>query len=294
MLDNKTKGALALITSSLSFAVMGMMVKLTGGGIPLMEQVFFRNLVMVFISAYWIRKSGVRFFGHPENRGLLLLRSTSGFVGVLTNFYATNHLYFADAQALLKLSPFAVTLLAVVFLKERLSRIRILALISSFVGALIIINPSFNAQLFPAMIALLSAFSAGLSYVLISYISRKENKESGLTIIFLFSLFSTVLALPLMMPSFVTPSPIQLLMLLMIGIFAAGGQYFVTLAYSLTDASEISVFDYTGVIFAAVIGLLMFKETLGLTSYIGMVVIIFSGILSYLDAKHMLERQKYR
>ncbi|MDO5717849.1 MAG: DMT family transporter [Tissierellia bacterium] len=291
-MDNRTKGILSLIASTASFACMGAMVKMTGGNIPLMEQVFFRNLVMVFIAAIWVKKHDALFFGHKGNRHLLLLRSTFGFLGVITTFYATNNLYLGDAQSLLKLSPFAVTIMAVIFLKEKITRIRVIALISAFVGALIIINPQFNSRLFPSLIAVAAAFCAGTAYVFVSYISRKPNKEAGFTIIFFFSAFSCIMSLPFMLYVFVKPTLLQLVQLLFIGIFAAMGQYFVTKAYSLTDASAISIFDYVGVIIATVLGRLVFGESLKTTSYIGMIIIIGSGLISYLDVKNMKRRDE--
>lgn len=286
-MDNRTKGILSLIASTASFSLMGVMVKMTGGKIPLMEQVFFRNFVMLFIAAYWVKKSGSLYFGHKGNRHLLLFRSMFGFMGVVTTFYATNNLYLGDAQSLLKLAPFAVTILAVVFLKEHITKVRILALLFAFVGALIIINPQFNSEIFPSLVALSAAFFAGSAYVLVSYISRKPNKESGMTIIFIFSFLSCIFSLPFMLMNFVIPTPLQLFQLLMIGVFAAMGQYFVTTAYGFTDASAISIFDYVGVIISTILGRLVFGESLKQTSYIGMAIIILSGLISYYDVMHI-------
>lgn len=293
-MDNRTKGILSIIASTVSFSFMSVMVKMTGGRIPLMQQVFFRNFVMLFIATYWVKKSGALYFGHKGNRHLLFFRSVFGFLGVITTFYATNNLYLGDAQALLKLAPFAVTILAVIFLKERIIRVHVVALVFAFIGALIIINPQFNSAVFPSLVGVSSAFFAGSAYVLVSYISRKPNKESGMTIIFIFSLLSCLFSLPLMLMNFVVPTAVQLLQLLMIGIFAALGQYFVTTAYGYTDASAISIFDYIGVIFSTILGRIIFGENLSNTSYIGMAIIITSGFISYYNTMRLKKRVKLR
>lgn len=282
-MNNTTKGAISIVLAATFLALMAMNVKFLGGEIPLTQQVFFRNFVMLFISGGIILKNGYRFFGVKENRRYLIQRSIFGLMGVVSSFYANVHLNLGDAQALLKLSPFVVTFFAITLLGERVSKARVFTLFSAFAGALFIINPQFNSELLPSLIGLSSAFFAGSAYVTLSALSRKPVKEKGMTVIFVFSLFSTICTLPFMIQAFVPPTPTQWFLLLMIGIFAALGQYFITLGYGIAHAADISIFDYSGVIVAALIGKLVFKETLEWMSIVGIAIIITSGLIAYMD-----------
>ena len=109
---------------------------------------------------------------------------------------------------------------------------------------------------------------------------------SAPVIIFHFSLFSTVCAGLLMIPSFVVPSLKVMGMLLMVGLFAAGGQYLLTYAYQQAPASEVSIYQYSGVVFTALLSYLIFGETLTLTSIVGAIVILAAIFWVFEYSKH--------
>lgn len=266
-----------MITASSSFALMAMMVKLSGGRIPLFEQIFFRNLVMVFFAVWNLRKNHIPIRVAPGNRRPLFFRCFLGFLGVISVFYANNHLPLADAQILQKLNPFFVIIAAVLFLGERMSVPRFLTILGGFTGAVIVIDPTGNFNLFPSLVGVGSAFFGGTAYVLIRRLSGRVN---GMVIIFWFSLFSVTASIPLMLLDPVLPTPRELFYLFMIGVFAAMGQYFITKAYITAEASKVTLFDYTGVILSPILGLLVFSEGLKLTTLVGTVIIITSGVIA--------------
>lgn len=264
-----------MIIASISFALMSVMVKLSGGGIPLFQQVFFRNLIMMFFAgtSLWLNKTSV--FVPRKQVMTLTLRSFFGFLGVICLFYANNHLMLADAQILQKLNPFFVALLAALILGERLHRRRLLAIAGGFAGALIIINPAGQfGQIGAALVGVASALCGAIAYVMVG---KMAGKVKGMVIIFWFSVFSTVSAAVPMAMHYAKPTPVQWFYLLMIGVFAAGGQYFITRAYTTAEASAVAVFDYTGVVLSPLLGLLIFGESLSLRMIVGMAIVVFSG-----------------
>lgn len=89
-----------------------------------------------------------------------------------------------------------------------------------------------------------------------------------------------------MIPTFVVPSLKVIGMLVMIGIFAAGGQYLLTFAYQQAPASEVSIYQYSGVVFTAFLSYLIFKETLSATSVIGAVIILAAIFWVFEYSKH--------
>ena len=117
-----------MLISALSFAFMGAMVKLAGD-LPVIEKVFFRNLISLIVAFVLIKKAGVPLFGLRKNQKYLLLRSLLGLGGVILYFIAISRLSLADSSMLNKLSPFFVTIFALFFLKEKLLKFHISILI---------------------------------------------------------------------------------------------------------------------------------------------------------------------
>lgn len=271
------KGILYMIIASTSFSLMSVMVKLSGGRIPLFEQVFFRNLVMLIFAGISLLKTGTSIRVAAPHRVSLFLRCLLGFLGVVTVFYANNHLPLADAQILQKLNPFFVILTAVLFLGERMTTRRLVTILAGFIGAAIIIDPSGNFNLFPSLVGVSSALFAGLAYAMIRNLS---GRVQGMVIIFWFSLFSFIAAAPLMLLNFVSPTVTELFFLVMIGVFAAFGQYFITKSYITTEASKVTLYDYTGVVVSPILGFFIFSEQLKLNTLIGTIIIIASGYLA--------------
>lgn len=164
-----------------------------------------------------------------------------------------------------------VTLLAGIFLKEKITPVKIASTILCLVGAYIAMQPSFDSNPFPLLAALLAAVVSGMAYTMLSYCKNFTHPSA---IIFHFSALSTVCAGLMMLPNLVIPSPKVFVMLLLIGVFAAGGQFFLTYAYQQAPASEVSIYQYSGVVFTAVFSYAFLGETLSKSSIIGGIVIL--------------------
>ncbi|MCI5698001.1 MAG: DMT family transporter [Clostridiales bacterium] len=281
------KSILCMMLSSTSFVMMATMVKLSGSHLPLMQQVFFRNLVMLIFSYWIIRQQGTSLRVKPVHRSFLAVRCLFGFLGVICVFYANNHLYLADAQILQKLNPFFVTFWAFTLLKEKVTWKRVATILLGFIGAVVVINPTgtFGASdisggftsIFPFIVGIASAFFGGTAYAMVG---RLAGAVEGIVIIFYFSVFSIIVSAFFLPFNWVWPDPVSWIHLILIGVFAAGGQYFITKAYTTGKASSVALFDYTGVIISPIVALIVFDENLKMTTLIGMAIIIASGIWS--------------
>lgn len=113
------KGALLMILSALGFSAMQIAIAKTAQGIPLFEQLFFRNLFACIAAFVSLRRKNLAAFGKRENRGLLVFRSAAGYAGMIALFYASGHAAQGDVAIINKMSPFVVTVLACLFLKEK-------------------------------------------------------------------------------------------------------------------------------------------------------------------------------
>ena len=205
-------------------------------------------------------------------------RSVSGFLGLVTLFYASSHAAQGDVTILNKLSPIFVTLLAVVFMKEKMLPIQVPALALSVLGASIVFRPSFQSNPLPLVMALLSALTSGIAYTLLGYL---KDKVDAMTIIMHFSTFSVVGSLPFMIGNFVVPSLSQLLFLILIGVFGSLGQAFITYAYRYAPASEISIYNYSGILFSLLFGLIVLGEPVKFTSMIGGALIAAASLMVF-------------
>ena len=281
-MNNKIKGILCMVISSMAFAMMQILIALTAKRIPVFEQMLFRNLVTTAIAYVAIRKKGVAIFGKKENRKMLLARSVFGFLGMFCLFYATSVGNQGEVAILSKLSPFIVIFCAMFFLKEKPEMHQSIAMVIALCGAAVTANPRFSASALPALVAFLSSAFAGIAYFCVGALKGKEDPQ---VIVFVFSAFTTVLTAVLMLFDFVIPSLQDLLLLLGIGLMAAVGQMGLTYSYSYARASEVSVFNYTGIPFSMIFGFLILSQPIKHTTLIGSILVIASGVISFVGEK---------
>ena len=276
--SNRIKGILHIILAAFGFAMMSFFVRLSGD-LPTMEKAFFRNLVAVFVSLFMILKSGKSIKIKDGCLKDLLIRSAVGTLGILCNFWAIGHMAIADANILNKLSPFAAIIMSIFVIGEIPGRFDILTVIVAFTGAAFIVKPGAGVASLPAIVGVAGGVFAGTAYAFVRKLGMKgERKE---VIVLFFSVFSSVVCLLFMLPDFKPMSLTQLFILIMAGVSATVGQMNITAAYTYAPAKEISVFDYSQVIFAAILGFLFFGELPDMWSWIGYVIIIGTAIVSW-------------
>jgi drug/metabolite transporter (DMT)-like permease len=211
----------------------------------------------------------------------LFLRSLCGTIGILCNFYAVDHLVLADASMLNKMSPFFAILFGILILKEKINLFQGLCVITAFTGTLFVIKPTpSNLACFPALIGLLGGLTAGMAYTYVRALGTRGVK--GPFIVFFFSAFSCIAVLPYIILNFEPMTLKQLCMLLLAGLAASGGQFGVTYAYKYAPAREISIYDYTQVIFAAILGFIVFGQLPDGLSFIGYTIICGVSVLMYI------------
>ena len=278
-MSERTKGAVLMCTSAFLFSAMQIPISLSVTTIPIMEQVFFRNIVTLILSFILIMRSGGSLFGTKKNQPLLFVRSAFGFLGLITQFYAVAHANQGDVSTMMKLSPFMITLWAAIFLKEKIRKVQVPALLIAFLGAAFVANPAFNSNLFPLFMAFLCAFFSSVSYTLLAYF---KNKVDGMTIIMHFSTFCVLACIPFMIFDFVMPTFKELLLLLLIGVFGGFGQIALTYAYRLATAAEISIYNYSGIVFSIILGYVFLGEVLDVTSVIGCALVIIAALITYI------------
>lgn len=281
--NKKYLGIIYIICSAFFFALMNMFVRMAGD-LPSVQKSFFRNLIAFFFAFIIMRKNGIPFGCKKENRLSLILRATFGTLGVLCNFYAVDYLVLADASVLNKMSPFFAIVFSYLILKEKITIRQGAVVVVAFLGSLLVIKPTFtNMDLIPSLIGLMGGIFAGAAYTYVRKLTT--NGEKGPMIVAFFSGFSCLVLLPFLIFDYHPMTFWQLMVLLMAGLSAAGGQFTITAAYSYAPAREISVYDYSQIIFAAIIGFIVFGQIPDILSWIGYAVIIGMAVVNYMGRK---------
>ena len=277
-MSEKTKGILCIIFSALSFAFMSLFIKLSGD-IPTLQKSFFRNFVAALVAFAMLKKNHTPLKCSKESFKYVFGRAFFGTVGIFCNFYGVDHLNIADASMLNKLSPFFAIIFSFFILKEKVANYQIGCLLTAIIGAMFILKPSGSAMLsVPALIAMVGGMGAGMAYTLLRKATGMGVK--GPFIVFFFSVFSCLCSLPYCIFNYTHMEPIQCFYLFMTGVAATFGQFFITAAYS--HAKELSVYDYSNVIFAGILGFIILGEVPDVFSYIGCVLIIAPAVIMFI------------
>ncbi len=279
-IKEKNKAIFFIICSAFCFTIMNACVRLSGD-LPFIQKSFFRNFVAAILAFAVLKKNHVKITCKPENRIYMFLRAFCGTAGMLCNFYAVDRLVLADASMLNKMSPFFSVVFSAIILKDKPAPFQVGAVAAAFIGSLFIIKPTFaNADLFASATGFIGGMGAGAAYAFVSKLGR--GGEKGPVIVFFFSVFSCVVTIPYIIFNFVPMSAFQTAMLLLTGLSAAGGQFSITAAYTHAPAKEVSVFDYSQIIFSAILGFFLFDQIPDIWSFVGYGIIIAAAVSIFL------------
>ena len=282
-MKNTKKGMVCIIFAAFFFAAMNVFVKLSGD-LPSIQKSFFRNLIAALFALIILIKDHHDFKYNTKDLPMLILRSTFGTLGILCNFYAVDHLLVSDASMLNKVSPFFVIIFSSLFLKEKANRVQKISIVIAFIGALFVIKPTvhFMNQI-DSLIGVLGAMGAGIAYTCVRQLGKQG--VPGPKIVFFFSCFSCLSVVPYLIFHYVPMTLSQLGLLLLAGLMAAGGQFSITAAYTYAPARDISVYDYTQILFAAILGFILLNQIPDIYSIIGYIIIIGVAIASFIKKK---------
>ncbi|MBQ9604148.1 MAG: DMT family transporter [Firmicutes bacterium] len=283
-MKKKHKAILYIITSAFCFALMNCFVKLAGN-VPTMQKSFFRNAIAFITAAFILATSKVKTRPKASDIPYLFVRSAAGTVGILCNFYAIDHMSaISDASMLNKMSPFFAIVFSFLIIKEKPKLFQTVGVIIAFIGSLFIIKPSFNiSDTLPALIGFTGGMGAGLAYAFVRILSGRG--VPGAWIVVFFSAFSCLITVPALLLHYSPMTFRQLFMLLGAGLAATGGQFSITAAYSNAPAKEISIYDYSQIIFAAMLGFFLFGDIPDIYSVLGYVIILAASFVVFLFNK---------
>ena len=280
-MTEKQKGITFIVISAFLFALMNLFVKLSGD-LPPIQKAFFRNLGAFIISLIVILR--YKRIVHIEMSAipLLISRALFGTIGIVCNFYALTRLQLSDASTLSKLAPFFVVIFSFLFLKENIKPYQLVAIIVAFLASLLIVKPSFSGSNYTtyAIIATFGAMGAGAAYTCIRALSK--HSVDGAVIVFFFSVISCFIMLPFSIIFYKHMTGIQVIYLIGASVSGALAQFAVTQAYIHAPGKEISLYDYSQVIFASLMGYVFYEEFPDLYSILGYLLIFSASLYMFI------------
>ncbi len=275
--QHTTLAIFQILTAAVSFGIMATFVKWSCQTFPSFQVVFFRSLFGSIAIALMIWKEKASFIG--SNPWILVWRGLSGFIALSMHFYAIQHLKLGTAVMLNYTAPIFVVILARVILKEKVSRAIGIAVLTSFVGLYFLAAPQFQATPFALAVGILSGIFAAISYVLIRF---NPEGESPYTIVFYFSVISTIGSLPTLTFGFIWPDWAGWAGLAGVSAGAFFGQIYLTKAIQNAPVSVVMPFAYLTPVIASVTGMIFWEEFLSPSAIAGAMLIIASGVAIYL------------
>jgi len=274
-------------TATLCFATLDALVKYLSQLYPVTILVWARWTVQAIVIVFWLAPQMGTALLRTDNLTAQLFRGGILVASSLCFMSALRILPLAEATALNYSTPALVTIMAVVFLDERMTRIRVAFVAAGLIGMLLIVRPGSNLFQGAALFAIGSAWF----YATFQVVTRKLAHEDWRTLMFYQSTFGAA-ALSFIVPFIDWPESIEWLHVLIIvvcGVIGTLGHYLFLRAFQLATASAITPFTYMQLIWATLIGWVAFSSFPDFWTLIGMAVITGSGLLITLH-----ERRKAR
>ena len=270
---NNVKGIGWMLLSGIMFIGVTGVVRYLGGEMHPIQAAFIRYAfgivlvvpVMLRVGLYELLSARIRLHA---SRGLV------HGIGVMLWFYAMSRLPIAEVTALGFTTPIFTAAGAMLILGERAKNYRVAGIVLGFIGTLIVLRPGLRIIDFGAVAMLIAAplFACSL---LMAKVATKT--ESSSVIVALLSVFCTLALLPLALVYWRTPTMEEWLLLLLAAVFATAGHYFLTRAFQSAELSALQPFSFLQLVWATLLGLVVFSEQPDLWLWLGAGVIVFSA-----------------
>ena len=257
------------------FAVMDAMVKWIGTSYPTMQVVFFRSFFAFIPLGFFIFRHGITEALRVNDRMGHVMRCVIGMAAMFSFFYAFARMPLADVVAITFAAPIFVTALSVPMLGEKVGPRRWSAILIGFVGVLVMVNPGPGIFQSVAMVPLFGVIFYALAMI---YVRKLARTETNTSIVFTFTLCCTLVSAAFLPFNWVTPTWTDLAILIGIGLIGGLAQIVMTAAFRHADVAVIMPFEYTAMIWAALLGFFIWGEIPGLNLWAGVAIVMASGL----------------
>jgi len=270
--QSSVRGILWMALAAVFFSIAFGLVRHISEFINPYEQTCFRHIFGILILAPFVIRSGwgsIRTYQFKLN----VFRNFVGNAGTTLSFLSVTMISLTDSLTLHFTLPIFAILFALLILKEKVGSHRWIAVVVGFLGVLVVLRPGFQEVNIGMLIALGAAACFGLSDVLLRKLSRTD---MTLSIVFLSFVFQLPFSLPLALPGWVTPTPVEFFWLTAMGTASFGAQWSLSKAYILADASVVSPVLFIRLPMVSAIGLVFFNQVTDIWTWVGAFIIFGS------------------
>ena len=265
-----------MLASTFFFAIMNVLIK-QAVRIPAMEIVFIRCLVSLLLCLWILQKEKVDWKG--SNRKLLLARGIFGTTALYTFFITLHELPLGTAVTIQYLSPVFTTAIAIYLLKEKMKLPQWFFFAVSFFGVLLLKGFDTRVSALLLVIGIISALASGFAY---NMVRSLKGKEHTMVVVLHFQIVGTLVGFVFAIFNWKTPTPVEWLYLIMIGVMTQLGQVNLTKALHREKIADVSILNYLGVIYALLFGYFLFGETHNLLSLSGILFVMGGVLLNFI------------
>jgi len=275
-------GILWMIVSGLSFVVVTGLVRYVGTDLPAVESAFIRYLFgLILLLPFLLRRAYLHKSSNASGasariKKMLPMYTVRGLVhalGVVLWFYAMARLPVALVTALGFLTPVCIAIAAALFLGEVVKLRRTLGIVIALLGGLIILAPEISVPNAGIWAQLIAAPCFAASYIFAKQLSRNASSEE---IVAMLTIFCTLALLPGAIASWTTPDNTELFWLSLTAVAATFGHYAMTQAVRHVPLSLLQPFTFLQLVWASLMGYVVFSETPTINIYIGAMIIVSS------------------
>ncbi|SHE98645.1 EamA domain-containing membrane protein RarD [Litoreibacter ascidiaceicola] len=308
-LSPTTLGPLFAAIAVTLFSLNDVTMKFLSGGYALHQIVLIRSIVgMAVVMLFMVPFQGGFAAIKTQRLGAQIARAGMVFFANMTFFLGLAALPLADAVALFFVSPFVITIFSVLFLGETVGARRWGAVAVGLIGVLIILRPGTSAFQPASLLPIAAAFGYGGLHIMTRYLRNTETTVSMVFYIQLMFILATC-ALGLLMGNgkfattdnasleflfrpWVWPEPSDLPYILILGLFASVGGYFISLAYRMGEAALVAPFEYLALPLSIILGMLIFDEWPDAVAWAGIALILTSGLYTVWREHQLAKRQR--
>ena len=265
--------AMLVVSAAGSLSAMHAIVRFLSPSIHPFELAFFRSLFGFIVILPLLLRGGIDSVRTHQPR-LQMLRGVVSIAAMMSWFYGLSMVPLAEATALSFTNVIFGSLAAIIFLREKMTMARGIAVFIGFVGVLVILRPGFVQMDIGVVCVLFSALCWGCSVVIVKQLGRTD---AAVSIVAWVGLQLSILSLPFALSVWVWPTMEEWLWLSLLGTLATIGHLCMVQGLKLTDAMTIFPLDFTRLIWASLFGLFIFSEWPDVWTFVGAGIIVISG-----------------
>ena len=299
--QNNSKGILFILLGMALFSIQDALIKFVYEEVALYELYFGRSLTALILLTCYLKFSKQKIILKTHYPFLTIFRVICFFFGFSFFYISLTFMSLAEANALFFSSPFFVSILATIFLKEKVGIRRWSAILIGFIGVFIVLNPDFNNFNYMKLAPVLCALCYSISMTITKVTSDKDNVYTqmihlyiGATIIsILFFIFTgkgqfnnfSDPTFQFIFREWATNSSFTIPFIISMGVVATFSFYFIFNAYSIASPSVVSLYEYSLIIWSILTGFILFDNIPTLRTFIGVATIIGAGLYIYMREK---------